>query len=536
MMVLRQRGLTIRDRLLLPLFVAAAFPAAAAAQYSEHIEVHVIEVPAIVRDAKGEVPRDLTPADFELRENGVVQKIVSVDYAPGVAQAFQPAPAAVAEKADRSVRPTRERGETVIYLQQTLVTTPGLRESARALALQADALVRSADVEIVSDYPRTHVVARATSNAEQLRQALLELAEHGIGQEQLLAMRQRALQVEEATMRRVAGPKATAGALQAMEEQSIIRRTQTNFISWMLRYPRIEGRTSRALILVSDGFDYDQSYYDKLYRTTTDPIESSEVLHDSPYPARDQDTLARALAAEGWSIYCLAPGARWMSATGLVDNRRSPSAKMPFQTTLMKNVLGPLNNLAAESGGMVETDMTRVRSDIEKLEQRVVITYQVKRPRDDVARKIQIRPLRRGLTVQATRWMTVGTPESVNTARALTLAAGHREPGDLPVTCMLRTAEDGGESLDVRVDLTPIDAIRPTMHAATLRVAVAVTPEHALPFTVTERLEPLDLASKQKWDLTLPLKGRKGAVAAVSVEEPSSTAWGAARCELPGLQ
>jgi hypothetical protein len=41
---------------------------------------------------------------------------------------------------------------------------------------------------------------------------------------------------------------------------------------------------------------------------------------------------------------------------------------------------------------------------------------------------------------------------------------------------------------------------------------------------------PLDLTSHAKWELTFPMNGRNGAVAAVAVEEPSSGAWGGARC------
>ena len=522
----------MRCRTLRSLLLAAAFPAAAVAQVSERIEVHVIEVPAIVRDAKGNVPPDLTPADFELRENGVVQKIVGVDYT-GTAQPNESHESHMSHESHRS---PAARGETVIYLQQSLVTTPGLREAARALAAQADALVRSADVEIVSDYPKVHVVARATSNGEVLRSALTQIAERGIGHAEILAMRQQALLIEEPQLRGLrGGPATTAGALEAMEEQSIIRRTQTSFIAWMMRYPRVEGRSGRTLILVSDGFDYDQSFYDKLFRVGDEPLADTDLTHESAFPARDQDSLSRALAAEGWAIYCLAPGMRWMMSTAIAENRRSMSRRIVNQTTMLRNVLDPLNNLAAESGGLVETDASRVGSDLAALDQRVLISYQVKRPRDDVARSIRIRALRPGLKVTATRWMSVGTPESVNTARALTLAAGHSEPGDLPVACVIRTAPDGQESLLVGVDLASIDALRVEMHAATLRVAIAVAPEHALPFTVTQRLEPLDLAARPRWELTLPLNGRKGAVTAVSVEEPSSSAWGAARCELPGV-
>jgi hypothetical protein len=370
-------------------FVLLILPAAAAAQVSERIEVHVVEVPAIVRDAAGNVPPDLTPADFELRENGVVQKIVAVDYlGGGVAQAFQPASR---EKADRNVR-TTPRGETVIYLQQSLMTTAGLRQSAGALAAQADALVRSADVEVVSDFPGIHELLRPTSNSAELRTLLEDVAAHAHGEDAILRMRETALTVAEPKTPAPGGPGTTAGALDALAEQDLIRRTQLNFLQWMSRYPRAEQGRSRTLILVADGFDYDQSFYDKLYKTQDVPVP---LGHDSRYPAFDQDRLSRTLAAQGWTVYCIAPGKRWMESTMIVENHPSLDALLG-QSTLLQHVLDPLLSLADEWGGLVETDRTKVGSDLDKLAQRVILAYQVRRPRDDVVRRIEIRPLRKG--------------------------------------------------------------------------------------------------------------------------------------------
>ena len=405
--------------------------------------------------------------------------------------------------------------------------------SAAALAGQAEALVRASDVEIVSDFPGLHVLLHNTADAGEVRRVLDDLAAHGWGQEQILKMRREVLTVtapETPGAAAPGGPPTTASALQALEEQNLIRRSQMALLQWVQRYPRAEQGRSRTLILVSDGFDFDQTFYDQLFKVDK-TVRTETLTHHEAYPSRDQDMLSRTLAAQGWAVYCLATGIGWLQETAIVDTHASLTALMPQQRTLLKNVIDPLQNLAEESGGLVEVDGKKVGSDLQKLAQRVILSYQVRRSRDDVVRHVEVRSLRKGLTVVAAHWSVLGTPESINTARALTLATSDAGAGDLPVTCALQSDAEGKESLAVRVDLSSIDALRMAMHAATLRIAIAVAPEHAMPFTMTQRMEALDLASHARWELTFPMNGRKGAVAAVSVEEPSSAAWGGARCE-----
>ncbi len=98
------------------------------------------------------------------------------------------------------------------------------------------------------------------------------------------------------------------------------------------------------------------------------------------------------------------------------------------------------------------------------------------------------------------------------------------------MTCSVQTSAAGEESLALRIDLSPLDALRGGMHAATLRVAIAVAPGHALPFTMLQRMTPLDLAAHSHWELTFPLNGRRGASVAAAVDEPSTGAWGGSRC------
>src|SRR5260370_30265551 len=147
-----------------------------------------------------------------------------------------------------------------------------------------------------------------------------------------------------------------------------------------------------------------------------------------------------------------------MQEPAITDYHSSPHDLMPFRAGLMEHVLNPLNSLAAESGGLVEVDPEKVGSDLDKLSRRVIIAYQVKRARDDKPRRIAVRALRRGLHVEATRWSSLASGEAVTAARAISLAGGRDEPGDLPVTCSVQTSAAGAESLALPISLSPLHA------------------------------------------------------------------------------
>ncbi len=73
-------------------------------------------------------------------------------------------------------------------------------------------------------------------------------------------------------------------------------------------------------------------------------------------------------------------------------------------TAINRAALEPLFLLANATGGSVLTDATRIAGQIHDLDQRVVITYQVDRVSDDRLRRVEIRPVRAGLNVNAQKW------------------------------------------------------------------------------------------------------------------------------------
>ena len=152
------------------------------AQVTERIDVSAIEVPVVVRDAKGQLPLDLTPSDFVLLEDGVPQEIIGVSY-PVRRSAVRRRPAARRRPRllprRRSVAAER-RWQIVIYhpavallhalAQRSSLTAP------RAARGEADSARRRMIVGDEGGAP--HVISSGDSNdGETLRKTLLDLAQ-----------------------------------------------------------------------------------------------------------------------------------------------------------------------------------------------------------------------------------------------------------------------------------------------------------------------------------------------------------------------
>src|SRR5256714_1460878 len=147
-----------------------AFPIASSGQnFGTRINVTAIEVSASVRDLNGNLPTDLKPGDFELIEDGKRQRIISVSYIHGAASAVTPA--RKESIAIPSSKPERPR-QVVIYLQQSLSTTDGLRLAIKSLLPHVDRLVAMGEVEVVTDDPSTHSLLGPTHDAAALRSLL----------------------------------------------------------------------------------------------------------------------------------------------------------------------------------------------------------------------------------------------------------------------------------------------------------------------------------------------------------------------------
>jgi VWFA-related protein len=506
----------------------------AAAQFSERIDVSAIEIPVYVRDASGKLPRDLKPEDFTLLEDGVAQTIIGVDYpidpiAPSATAAPPPAGGLKAAAPRRAL--------IVVYIQQSLSTVPGLRHALEVAAGQAASLTAVGDVEIVIDYPSPHVVLRASGDAEQVRRTLFELSRTAAGQQRVIRER---LEYLGTLGIRQSDKIDRRGLAAAQLEAMTIRQQQEAFLSWLSRYPADPSAArTRAVVMITDGFDADPSEF---YGGASDPADAATLRSLSATPR--QEEIGRALAATGWTALSFAPG--WMQSASapkfdvgysgrgeLNAFKRDAAESTNIPTAINLHPLDPLQTLADQTGGSVQTNAAKLSAELEGLANRIVLTYQIRRRRDGQVHRVEVKPRRAGLVVRAQRWVASGTPEAIAAARATTIATSEAERGELPVQCVVRTVGSGNElqsDLEATVNLAPIDSVRQQLTAGTLRFAIAVAAPDAAPFTLTKRMENLDLASQSRWKMTFQVKHRPGAAISIVADEPATGAWGGAVC------
>ena len=489
------------------MLAALLIASALLAQQQEQIHVTAIEVVAEVRDKQGHVPRDLTPADFALLEDGVAQKIVGVEYLGGAAQQKQE---------DAPPRPW----QIVIYFDAFFSAPDSIRRVADSLAAQADELARLGSVEIVVGDPAPTLVLAASSDPAKIREGLNAAAARGAVDWLVRHRRQY-----------VHGNDLSEGEHYLRpfidEELAAVTRFRGALLQWMSRYPR---HVPRALFFVSGGFDIDPlRFYLSSAGTTAEAAKlTREFSRMSVGPMID--SIGRALAVTSWTVVAVeAPfgaGAQWLEDSGRSgigrSGRRPGSAA--FTSVMARE---PLVALAEATGGSV-VNRAKLADSVTRLGERVKITYQVSRPPDGRPRKIDVRAQRKGLTVQSVRWASEVTPEEVAAARAVRIARDGGPEGELPLTASLawEPAKDGRRSGNIVVS-AKLDAIAPILRErkGVFRVTIAALEKNAQPFVIHRVVSDYDV-SAGTFLYRAPIAADQQITVAIVVEELSTGTWG----------
>ncbi|HYO16641.1 MAG TPA: VWA domain-containing protein [Thermoanaerobaculia bacterium] len=396
-----------------------------------------------VRDKKGEVPRNLTPADFTVRVDGQERPVAEI-------------------------APEMPPWRVVVYVDRLLSGSRTLRGAAGALAGQARLLAALGPVDVVVAEPEPRLVLAASREPAALDDALSRLWLSAEGRDDVRGLRRRFLEQIEATAE--AG-RAALAAEAAEEEARLVRRQQERMIEWLIR--REAGDGPRVLFLVSDGFDVDPAAFYRREAGIPDlvPEPSRNALEKTGLE------MARTAAALGWTVVPLPVG-----DPGLPDLRRArprSNPEVPIGVTvplgrrpkkeepkvppppMLQKPNEPLGWMAEASGGVLVLQPQDVAGVLAGLRSRIWITAEAPASPDGRPRTVEVGIGRPEVAVRARRWTGAGVPLAVSADRVRRLLEGEDE-GDLEITTRLRLEEPGpgGErrgTLDVAVESTEVE-------------------------------------------------------------------------------
>jgi hypothetical protein len=527
---------TILGLLLCAVPIAAQDPPRAGA---EQVHVTAIEVVADVRDAEGNVPPDLKPADFILLEDEVERTIVGVDYLRAERSA-----GAVAADPQASAPAEETVWHNVIYFETTLSHGPGRITAAREMMKHVDALTRMGTVDVVFANPSPVALIRKSRDPGAIRAALQKVASfNGINRlaahrraylrefdniNSLSALLDHARPTSEAPLFDPTNPRQYID-----EEVAMISDFRQSLMAWLSLYRR---HVPRNLLLVTDGFDVDPvAFYGGSLRAGVKMALRGYVSQSTL--AESAALMATTLATGGWTTLLIpsdnnadgwvddasTSGIARIHAGTVSDRNSSPKA-------LLIRPLDPLGIVADVTGGAVVPNSGRIGSTLKGLDDRLKFTYQVDRRPDGKARRIEVRPREPGLQVRTARFATSATPDDVARTRAVELLKAASYTGDLPAEATIEW-DEGARKIGLLRAVTNVDLVKQLLPAgakAHFRITLAVqVGKNAV--IVNRAVTDYDITGavfRFRTPLELP---RNASDVVIVVEETTTGAWGSAR-------
>ncbi len=514
-----------------------------------------------VLDAKGRVPGDLTAGDFEIREGDAVLSLSGLTPA------------------------TDTPARIVLYFDHALSSSGTLRRAASGMAGLARQLVELGEVEVVTAAEEPESALRSRDELV-LREVLSRSALTASGEGRVLELRGRVL--DELRLNAPApvapGPEEIARVITAgiKEELELIRERQNQLIAWAGKPSRLGGGERlrpgeladetgpsgpRLLIWVTDGFDLDPVGF---YLQVLNENATRAVL---PRVSRLQNLdgasrrLAKTLAALGWTVVPVAIGAPGEGTGGLeyapieVDAERGGTTSAPGivmrpgslfgrreledEKPVTASLLEPrasLRLLAEASGGEVITTDQALRDAIGRFAGRFELIYPSSLALDAGSERLDVRALRPGLRINASRWVSRSIPDQVAEVRLRRLLAGIEDDGGFDVAAVLKLEDSTAAGatgpraeLEARLELRELEASSPggewqDPDKAIFRVTLALAEAGKEPRLQREvvRADNLHLLDEWRYRTSLDLPPDATEVA-VLVEDLAGGLWGGRR-------
>lgn len=402
---------------LLLLVLWAAFlpqpPQTPAAASSVPLAPARLDLPIEVLGREGEIPPNLTPADFTVVVDGEARPVAGLSPLSG--------------------SPWR----VVIYVDRVLTGSRSMRAAAGTLAAQSKALAALGSVEVVVAEPEPRTALPSTREAPAIDEALSRLWLEGDGRDDVRLLRQRFADGLAGASQDIAAGLAEEAAL---EEERLVRHQQERLAEWLVRQPASE--EPRLLILISDGFDVDPGAF---YRSRVSGMPAAPAALE-----KIALEMARAVAALGWTALALPVGDA--SLPDLRRMRPSRNEKIPLGVTIpigrpqptdgpalppLAKPFEPLQWLAEASGGEVVLEAAKVPGALARLRSRLRLSVEAPLPADGRPREVIVSTSRNDVKLRARRWDGRGVPEGVGELRARRFWEGEDEGAGLEVVSAL---------------------------------------------------------------------------------------------------
>ena len=536
------------------------------------IEVTAVTVLFSARDAAGRPISDLDGSEIEISEDGQPVRVLGLQRVPTAAlTTVEPAPEAVTRPVD-SPPEWSVQMPVAVYVDHNLAASTELQTALEALAERSPWLASLGPVDIVvADRDVTTTLEAATS-ADDIEQALADLASHSSGQHAIATIRSRFIRDIRKTPNRLnlnqegddAGESAvellaqgqevtqfersqvlTAARGAVFEEDAVLRQSMTRVADWALANPS-DG--PRLLLVVGAGFDIDpvDFYLPFVERIETHSAGSAREEFKRYRQADRVDQTGRDLAAAGWLVIPVATKTLGASATGSEYgggdrfqqflSTQQDAIRTSDSAYLMLDPIGAQRHLAAPSGGEVAMGADGLDDLMDASAGWYRLSYQIDRPPDGANHQLAISTDRDGVEIRSTSVIASETVEGAASARVRRLLHGSQETGDLEVgveTTPPQPAADKKMTAEatVTVDLSPIAALMSEGGSRNVRLSIGILPDGQDPF-VMHRVETID-GVVGSWRYRVPLEWPQGsAVLAVVVEDLGSGAWGGTVTEL----
>jgi hypothetical protein len=316
------------------------------------------------------------------------------------------------------------------------------------------------------------------------------------------------------------------------EEIQIINRFRRNLVSWMSNYSQYAPRT---LMMATDGFDVDPVEYYSASLNKGDELELKSYV--SQAALKDSSAkLARTLAVAGWRTVSIVGNS---SSDGWVDDASSGSpgrvhknnfaAPQAGPRSILIRPADPLREVADETGGEVVGNSGKIAQAIDRLDDRLRITYQVDRKPDGKPVKIELKARDKALKVRSAHWAASATPEEMSEQRALAQLLDSTFTGDLSVQS---TVEWSANTARRQGTLNVVSKI-PDLTKGDFRFTLAVLVPPNESFVVNKHLAGYQLPNGEfrlRTPLDLPAAT---SVVVVAIEELSTGMWGSSRMPVP---